>query len=87
MAIFSLPPLPSLSHTLTPSPSPCCLATVLINVIPLVCDWLKRRQIRVEAGAKEEGDTHVSLSHTHTHTQKAQTYKYNETVFLEHKPH
>lgn len=47
MAIFSLPPLSSLSHTLTLSLSPCCLATVLVNVIPLVCDWLKGQQFHV----------------------------------------
>lgn len=36
----------SFSHTHSRSLSPCCLATMLVNVIPLVCDWLTGRQIR-----------------------------------------
>lgn len=41
------------SISLSPSLSSCCLATMLVNVIPLVCDWLKGWQIHV--GARNGG--------------------------------
>lgn len=73
---FSVPPLPSLSHThsLPRSLSPCCLATTLVNVIPLVSDWLKGRQIHVRA---RKGGRHACFRH--------RNYKLTNYSFLEYK--
>lgn len=64
----------SFSHTLSLSLSPCCLATMLVNVIPLVCDWLKGRQIHVKA---RKGGRHACFRH--------RKYKLTNYSFLEYK--
>lgn len=38
--------------------SPCCWATELVKMIPLVCDWLRERQIHVRVWIG--GDVHAS---------------------------